>query len=359
MGTRDEWKPVPGRTAMMESAVWSQRLGWPVFAVQPVAATRTATVVQLDGVPPDDKGRRSLIVKLSTEAAATFREQRYWMVLTQPLPLRAPHVVACGAAKDGSGAWIAFEDERLEEVLWTPARYAQALEWTARLHRMATWPSSLPPGVSHTPGAIEIAREVGAQSWQDRLALQRWCGASTLDVEGVRQLVTGVPWREDAQSRVVCHGDLHLGNFLWSPAETELYVIDWSFAHEDHAYFDLFQFIDATSPHAPLLRPVPRLQALIKYWRMWTDLQAVDSLRRPVASSPEGIDARTWMVGYLRFAALYLTWITDRIIDDVQHDRFPDSDLRRQAMETFAGLSSIVSDAAALPLDGLPLRDMP
>ncbi|MCL6633028.1 MAG: aminoglycoside phosphotransferase family protein [Alicyclobacillus herbarius] len=304
--------------------------------VRPVAETAQATVVRLvpeSGLSQDP--RQAVIVKASRNHAAVAREAMLYERLVQHLPVSAPKVLSAGNVS--AYAWIAYHDDGLLPITRRRHGILRAVQAAARLHQ-----TPLPAQaegvelVSHTPRWDEVLQEtcrIDPDVFTAAMARSGWSGTARRAVRCMhRELaVWGESWA--AHPRVLCHGDLHLGNLMWSRQTRQPILIDWEYAHLDCDYFDLFQLLDATSPTTPLRRPVSR----------WRVLQAYVEARPDLPPR-----AAAWVRGYLQFAALHLLWIARLIQQDWADGRFPEHELRRQERETYAGLVSLARDMRRL-----------
>ena len=272
------------------------------------------------------------VVKL-TNNRTLFEQEKAVHALLQPHTFAStPPLLASG--KGGNGGWLMFPDWRLDPIQWTPTRFAQAAAQLASVHRACTSTQPMFEGKSHTPPLDDVISQTGngfpqsvrelaeAFGWKSatRERLQRFA-ATCLDRTEV-----GIDHALQAPSQVLCHGDPHFGNFLVEPSAGKLALVDWTFAHVDSRYFDLFQLLDATSPHTPLPRQRRHRAVLASYAEAW-------------GQSP--IDISHFQQGYVEFATLHLLWILTRIHADAATERFSAESLRRQAEETVYGLTSL------------------
>ncbi|WP_067922565.1 aminoglycoside phosphotransferase family protein [Alicyclobacillus shizuokensis] len=301
-----------------------------VQRVQPIACTAQATVVRLvprHGLP--------LIVKASHNHAAIRREAALYETCVRHLPVCAPQVA--GSGQSCQWAWIAYRDDQLVPITTRRHGILLAVAAAARLHQ-----ADLPAGEarvalsSHTPDLAEVLRQtlaVDPAVFAATMAAGGWASAARRQVCQLHRRMES--WGEELmlRPRVLCHGDLHLGNLMWSRAYRQPAVIDWEFLHPDYDYFDLFQLLDATSPTTPLWRPLGRRRVLLAYARARSDLRERTA---------------TWLRGYLRFAAIHLLWIATRIHADRETARHPEEELNRQERETYAGLLSIARELRRL-----------
>ncbi|GGJ13390.1 hypothetical protein GCM10010885_23340 [Alicyclobacillus cellulosilyticus] len=299
-----------------------QRLGFPATAaVTRLAATRRAVVVRIRA------GNQRCVVKVSQHRSDIEREAFLAKTVVPRLPVRTPRVVADGVILPW--AYVAYADDALVPIGRNQVRLRQGLAMVAALHR--THLEVLGPAgnacTSHTPAMVQVMEDLQRTDWAkvaDVLAAARTPRAAARRLKTAYQIAPLWEPRWTRDEPAVCHGDLHLGNFMWSLRDRRVYLIDWEYLHPDSPYFDLFQLLDATSPTTPLVRPMSHRAALAWYLR-----------QRPEAA--RGRPGR-WLAGYRRYAITHLLWILTRIADDWHKARFPAAAMVRQTHETVHGL---------------------
>jgi len=279
----------------------------------------------------------SVILKVTERKATVAREVAVDKLLVAHGPVPFARVLTHG--ESGELGWIVYEDWLLQDVVWTDALDRQIAGLAARIHRLdATWPRET--GDTHTPGFGTVLDELSEEGLDavhrallEVLPANEAPGANVITalwqiVFDRRSLVDHVP-------EVFCHGDLHRGNVMRRSALGGLYVIDWEFAHVDSPLYDLFQWLDATSPHTPLTCCLSRVRAVETYYEAARD-------RLSGASRPEFIAA------YHLFASSYLMWIALRVSADHRANRFQVSTLRRQQRENAQALGQIAQDLSQM-----------
>jgi len=233
-----------------------------------------------------------------------------------------------------TGGWLCFLDDHLSAVRWTTHLAETAITAVAALHcapssRALTGAQGRFNGLSHTPNYRLILDRI--QCWPE---LERILHAASVS-HATRKLLGNLHRQilqkidDGSHAPVLCHGDLHWGNFMQVARTNTLYVIDWEFLHVNSPWFDLFQMLDATSPFAPLRRPIQRLHALKLYY----------SLANPGLTVPSS--ERRFILGYLRYAAAHLMWILLCMKADQTAGRFDPQALERQRSETIRGCIGI------------------
>lgn len=275
-------------------------------------------------------GLHSYIFKVSTRKDGLVREKAVLDQVTSVLELPVPRIIA--GAEGRNCSWVAYEDQYLQPLEPSDSRLQTSLSIVADLHQASPERALDARFMSHTPSVSLIFQQVLAEpidsfaSWIEPYCqvtgswrrISRFIGKYAIDRDA---------WVQ--QPKVICHGDLHSGNIMWSSSEKKVYLIDWEFLHLDYGYFDLFQLLDATSPFNALCAP-SRLATLATYYACNEGLQMQQS-------------AADFIIGYLRFAMIHLLWIMIRISEDRIHQLHDAEMLSRQQQETVWALEDISS----------------
>lgn len=276
-----------------------------------------------------ESGER-LIFKVTDRPFVTAREAQVDRLLRRQNEVLFARVVAHG--QTGPLGYIAYEDLALVKLLWNAEIDRQVAKLTAAIHRLPElWPRE--EGDAHTPGAAEVFDALATLAWSDiKAGFMQVLGeakATVLDsLEPLLHAVQSERGRVEGQPLVFCHGDLHRGNVMVSERTGALYIIDWEFAHVDSPLYDLFQWLDATSPRTPLTRTLPRTEAVQAYY-------AACEMQQALMGETE------FVVAYHLFAAAYLLWIALRVSSDHVAGRFSSAALRRQQGENLRALVEI------------------
>lgn len=323
-------------------------LGDAPLRVQPLGQTLSASVYRIwtsrpprgdDGTYSNERamaendGRRTWIIKLVKQPSSANREVETYRHIVVKLPIQSPRVIGHGVNE--GAAWMTYTDDGLIPVFRTTHRYHQALATMAALHRTPVarnWPRS---AASHTPPFEVVRKQVSSMARHQYDESLRGHDFSATVVRAVREMLDAC---QTAQMHplftepAICHGDAHLGNWMWSTFRRTIYLIDWEYVHIDSPYFDLFQLLDVTSPTTTITRAVSRWSALKTYYLAWTQSDNHDG------GTPGAMTWRLFAAGYVTYAATYLLWIIGLIEQDVAHRRFHDVQMRRQLAETVFGL---------------------
>jgi Ser/Thr protein kinase RdoA (MazF antagonist) len=303
----------------------------------PVAGTARSHVYRVTAA------NRRAVLKLTSDRESALRELAVYASWGSVAEIPMPRILG-GGTTDQFG-WVLYEDADLVAPRWTRQLWTQVGELAARIHTRfgpsspAMWS---PPTTfqSHTPPLPDVVAVVLSPVADEALrTLSDVFPLSAPQATFLRDFLARLrEWRIDkTQEPVYCHGDLHIGNIMRSRSTGQLYVIDWSFLHLDDPCFDLFQFLDATSPTTELRRYGSRLDVLSAYHKT----------REGMTESLSDFVQR-----YIRYAAVHLFWILTRIADDVAHHRFPLANLQRQTRETIQALRALFRMNPCRPIGG-------
>lgn len=127
-----------------------------------------------------------------------------------------------------------------------------------------------------------------------------------------------------SKKQVICHGDLHQGNFAL--AGGRIVVLDWEHTHLNLPYWDLYHAIDM--PHPDFSKKMThnlREAALDAYLAIGT------------------VDRAAFKAEYYMFAAVFSMWMLLLIERDLRADavKWSKDQLERQCAETMAGLEQL------------------
>lgn len=263
-----------------------------------------------------------------------FRERESWErtlemqedVVRHQLP--APSVLAHGIFT--GGMWVQFTDGGRAPRIWSRHSVRCAMKTLAQIHDSPT-EIFTSGNRSHTPGYAEVHQQLQAYSVDQFHNMLVKFGVPAKPRQVILRLyIASKNWLH-ALGRlpsVPSHGDYHGGNVLFKWNNVSPQIIDWEYAHQDVPYFDLFQFLDATSPFDPLPLKGSRRFAIQTYLDARTSPQEATWRSR-------------WVRGYYRFSILHLLWILTRIHMDLQKQSFPRESLYRQIGETVHGILSL------------------
>jgi Ser/Thr protein kinase RdoA (MazF antagonist) len=292
----------------------------------PIASTARSNVYRVN------TAKQHAILKLTSDRESALRELAVYASWGSVAEIPMPQILGGGTTEQFG--WVLYEDADLVAPRWTRRLWTQVGELAARIHTRfgpsspATWS---PPTTfqSHTPSFPAVVATVWSPVVDEALrTISDFFPLSAHQATFLQNFLARVrEWRMDEpQDPVYCHGDLHIGNIMSSRSTGQLYVIDWSFLHLDDPCFDLFQFLDATSPTTELRRYGSRMDVLSAYHQN----------REGMTESLPNLVQR-----YIRYAAVHLFWILTRIADDAVHHRFPLANLQRQTRETVQALRAL------------------
>ncbi|RCX18220.1 phosphotransferase family enzyme [Fontibacillus phaseoli] len=204
---------------------------------------------------------RSYIFKPLTNAESMDREawiHRYVLNLFPPV---YPQLLASSETGAGEAGWLVFEDlGRL--------RHEYSVELAMEVVKQMAWWHSFPE--SHWNGLTGQGNKPPVEQISVALMERRGEVDALLkeagSAEGLDGLLHGLTEGEAyLGTRVLSHGDLHLGNYARG-ANGRLYIIDWEHMHLNTPFWDLYHLLDMSHPLFPKNLPASEREKLLGYY---------------------------------------------------------------------------------------------
>jgi hypothetical protein len=333
--------------------LWSESLNEKIYQGYLVGTTQKSSVYRLFGQ------NHRYIAKLTQDKESINRDVIVNQYLDTEGILLGARPMMAGFGEHLQKSYIVFGDDRLQNTAKGEYFVGEAMEILLNLHQVNriepvrqlnqlnqnrnqltplqwTGRPELPAECrSHTPDfqeIVQVACSLDVQALEQSMSEQYVSLVTRKSIMQLFSFLQSVNLARLQASKVLCHGDAHPGNFLWSWKKRNWFLIDWEFLHMDSPYFDLFQFIDATSPHGRLQNRVSRRMVLMAYIKGNPQLRQNQSMMRG------------WLRGYLIYAAFHLFWIVQMIWYDLEQNRFASWQLKRQLAETFNRLAGVERD---------------
>ncbi|WP_264739192.1 phosphotransferase family protein [Cytobacillus firmus] len=188
---------------------------------------------------------KSYIFKPLTNNTQLGKEVWIFENILAELPLKFPKILSYSVQNKLSNNWIILED--LGTITHTFDSNI-ALELTAL---MAKWHSLPAERFSNTPlkGPKPPIEEMANHILQNKekvFAIFRMHNISERLGNIIFSSCTSKPF---SAVKVLCHGDLHQGNFGYAGDKTV--VLDWEHCHLNTPFWDLFHLIDISHPDFP------------------------------------------------------------------------------------------------------------
>ncbi|MBY6053953.1 phosphotransferase [Cytobacillus firmus] len=188
---------------------------------------------------------KSYIFKPLTNNTQLGKEVWIFENILAELPLKFPKILSYSVQNTLSNNWIILED--LGTITHTFDSVI-AMELTAL---MAKWHSLPAERFFNTqlngpkPAIEEMANHI-LQNKEKVFTIFRLHNVSERLGSNIFSAITGNPF---SAAKVLCHGDLHQGNFGYAGGKTV--VLDWEHCHLNIPYWDLFHLIDMSHPDFP------------------------------------------------------------------------------------------------------------
>lgn len=237
-------------------------------------------------------------------------------------------------------SWMLFEDLGELDHTFSEETAAELIVKTAEWHSLpaAQWIDA--PLEAAKPGINKMAAELeeaglrfAAANGSGKIGGEMQAAADgilslaeELGVSGTLAVHVLKLWSESGigTERVMCHGDLHLGNYAL--ADDKLKVLDWEHAHLNHPYWDLYHIIDLSHPTFPQTVTASVRDRLLD---IYTKQRALNCyVYDPVA----------FRQGYYLFSSVFSLWMLRLVANDLAsgNSPWPTGQLERQRHEITA-----------------------
>lgn len=205
-----------------------------------------------------------------------------------------------------TSSWIVLEDVGEIQHIHQEQTLIEMIDQIAIYHSSDT--SSIPnmPTEGQKPSITVLQQQLLSQ-WDDLYTLIQdrvQQGNNHTDwIPLIPKLKQDIQQSEWIQSTVLCHGDLHAGNYGLTPAG-RLIILDWEHCHLNIPFWDLYHVIDLSHPLFPRAMDIDlRIRLLSRYWEQQVN---------PVQSKSDMIKQ------YSVFAIIFSSWMLLLIERDLQ-----------------------------------------
>lgn len=236
------------------------------------------------------------------------------------LPLKYPKILSYSVQSKPINNWIILEDlGTINHIFDTNI----ALELASL---MAKWHSFPIARIDNTqlngpkPPIQEMADYI-LKNNEKVLAVFRLHNVSALIGNIIFSAITDKPFSD---KKVLCHGDLHQGNFGYAGDKTV--VLDWEHCHLNTPYWDLYHLIDISHPDFPRESGRPLRNMILDCY--------CEELQIP------GTERQKFKQEYYLFSAVFSIWMILLIQSDLdnQISKWTPEQLSRQLKETIRKL---------------------
>lgn len=263
---------------------------------------------------------KSYIFKPLTNNTQLGKEVWIFENILAELPLKYPKILSSSVQNKLSNNWIILED--LGNITHT-FDSAIALELTAL---MAKWHSLPAERFSNTeligpkPAIEEMANHI-LQNKEKVFTIFRLHNISER-LESI--LFSACTSKSFSAAKVLCHGDLHQGNFGYASGKTV--VLDWEHCHLNIPNWDLFHLIDMSHPDFPKPDDHTLRNKILDCYCEETQISVPDRVK--------------FKQEYYLFSAVFSVWMMLLIQSDLdnQSAKWTTEQLSRQLKETIRNL---------------------
>ncbi|CAH1212654.1 hypothetical protein PAECIP111893_03575 [Paenibacillus plantiphilus] len=270
---------------------------------------------------------QSYIFKPLTNSGQWGQEKWVYENVLPAFPPLYPKMLAESADPDTGRHWIIFEDIGNLHHMFSEAAALKLVESVAWWHALPTDRWTEFPLKGPKPQVEEMAAELLRNEPGMKQLLAK---LSVAVPEAIWELIRDILEREPSSTtpRVLCHGDLHLGNY--AQVDGRIVVLDWEHAHLSSPYWDLYHIIDMSHPSFPkTVTSSVRTGILLAYREQ----------SRSFAHRSESEEE--FIRGYAQFACVFSLWMLSLIAGDLARGaaKWPQEQLERQLQEAMASLN--------------------
>lgn len=205
-----------------------------------------------------------------------------------------------------TSSWIVMEDVGEIQHVHHEQTLINVIDQIANYHQISTSSIYNMPTEGQKPSITVLQQQLLSQ-WDDIHQLMQdrvQQGKTHTDwLPLMSQLKQAIQQSEWNQSTVLCHGDLHAGNYGVTPTG-RLMILDWEHCHLNIPLWDLYHMIDLSHPLFPrAMNTHLRIRLLSRYWE-----QQVNPLQ-----------SKSYMIKqYSVFAIIFSSWMLLLIERDLQ-----------------------------------------
>ncbi|MFB5674455.1 phosphotransferase family protein [Paenibacillus terreus] len=275
-------------------------------------------------VSPDE----SYIFKPLTNDGQEGKERWVYEHLLPSFPPIYPELLDKSDTLDPDTSWMIFEDLGAMCHVYDDELALSVIPHMVWWHGQPTEALRQVPLQGPKPPIQHIAADIRARQAEAEAALLS-LEVQHLTVRSLFDLLERQPFTE---ADVLCHGDLHLGNY--TRVNGRLIVLDWEHVHLNSRLWDLFHLIDMSHPLFPkCMSPQSRSRLL--------DAYVDQALQSGAVLHPQDFKRE-----YYLFAAVFSVWMLLLIRSDLERDdgTWPEEALRTQLRETLDSLTQCADE---------------
>lgn len=268
---------------------------------------------------------QSYIFKPLTNDASEDREIWVYQHILHSFPKIYPQLLASSGPGRGKQSWTIFEDIGPLHHEYSLQHALQVVKVMAYWHSLPSTQGNGIPTTGPKPPIEQMASELLTLT-DSVTTIMKQMGVSHRFLEDVRLVAEG---RAFTEKKVLCHGDLHLGNYAVA-VSGKLYILDWEHAHLNLPLWDLYHLIDMSHPLFPKRMTSEQRESILNCY--------IDQTAVHQGSYVSNRD--DFKRDYYRFAAVFSLWMLLLIQGDLLQENalWPRDRLLAQWEETSSSL---------------------
>ncbi|MDP4095328.1 phosphotransferase [Paenibacillus sp. P96] len=270
----------------------------------------------------------SYIFKPLTNDGQKGKERWVYEHLLPSFPPIYPKLLDKSDSDAPDTSWMIFEDLGILHHVYDEELALKVIPHIVWWHGQPTEALQQVPLKGPKPPIGDITADVAAKQTEVETALLS-VGVPELTVRSLFELLERQPFTE---ATVLCHGDLHLGNY--TRTKERLVVLDWEHVHLNSRLWDLYHLIDMSHPLFPKrMTPSSRNRLL--------DAYIGQALQTGTVLHPYDFKQE-----YYLFAAVFSIWMLLLIRSDLERGEgvWPQEALAAQLRETLDSLTQCAEE---------------
>jgi hypothetical protein len=270
----------------------------------------------------------SYIFKPLTNDGQEGKERWVYEQLLPSFPPIYPKLLEKSDSLDPDTSWMIFEDLGVMPHVYDEELALSVIPHMVWWHGQPTEALRQVPLQGPKPPIQDIAADIRARQAEAESALLS-LGMPLLTVRTLFALLEHQPFTE---ADVLCHGDIHLGNY--SRVKGRLIVLDWEHVHLNSRLWDLYHLIDMSHPLFPKRMTSQSRNRLLEAY-------LDHALHSGAVLNPQDFKRE-----YYLFAAVFSVWMVLLIRSDLERGdgTWPEEALRTQLSETLDNLTQCADE---------------
>ncbi|MFB5760145.1 phosphotransferase family protein [Paenibacillus medicaginis] len=275
-------------------------------------------------VSPD----QSYIFKPLTNDGQAGKERWVYEYLLPSFPPIYPKLLAKSDTLAPDTSWMIFEDLGTIRHVYDNELALSIIPHMVWWHTQPTEALQQVSLQGPKPPIQDIAADIRARQAEAEAALL----SQGMPQLTIRSLFTLLEHYSFTEAKVLCHGDLHLGNY--TRVNGRLIVLDWEHVHLNSRLWDLYHLIDMSHPLFPKRMTSRGRNCLL------------EAYMDQVLQSGTVLHPQDFKREYYLFAAVFSIWMLLLIRSDLERGdgTWPEEALRTQLRETMDSLTQCANE---------------